>query len=119
MKIVRYNIKKNKNIHYGILDTQDEKKIYRVDNPFKNLKIIKNQLINKSEVDLQLPLNPSKIICLAQNFKKNNKINIKLKKLIFIKTSNTLIGNKKKIFLPFKINTWGESELGIVIKKKM
>ena len=101
MKLIRYSLKddKNKNINYGVIDNKNDNILYNIKNPFKSLKINKNDGIYKGDVNLQIPLNPSKIICLAENFTKKNNKN-KKEPLIFVKTSNSLIGNKKKITRP-------------------
>ena len=39
--------------------------------------------------------------------------------LVFLKSPNSICSNNSKIRLPFKSNTWGESELGFIIKKKI
>jgi 5-oxopent-3-ene-1,2,5-tricarboxylate decarboxylase/2-hydroxyhepta-2,4-diene-1,7-dioate isomerase len=61
-----------------------------------------HQVINKT----------TKILCLAENYKKDCK-----EPLIFIKTTNTLT-NLKKINIDLSSKVWGEVELALIIKKE-
>lgn len=114
MKIVKYSYLDNK-IKYGKVSGRFIKpminSIYDDELLFE-----KKSSINLNDCKLYLPINSSKIIGVAQNFRKKNQKN---DPLFFLKTSNSLCLENSKIQLPKKSNTWGESELAFVIKKKI
>ena len=93
MKLVRFSSLRNNILKYGIIKkniiTPILNSIY--DNNF-NLDT-ENQLDLK-DCRLHLPIIPSKIVGVAQNFKKRN---IKNEPLFFLKSSNSLVLQDKKI----------------------
>jgi len=70
---------------------------------------------------LLAPCEPGKIICLAINFPGATGIPENFSEpLAFLKPSTSVIGHLDTICSPFKdTDVWGESELGIVIGKKL
>lgn len=118
MKIVRF-IYKNK-IYYGV---DKENKIYISDRTPYELEEFQNSIDYKKSIDMNnikllLPIEPSKIIGIAENYYKDAQIITKnYEPLIFLKAPNALtIG--KMVKKPFNMKAWGESELCVVIGKK-
>jgi len=89
--------------------TVDETKIF-----------LSEEILKIKKSDLLLPVNPSKIICLAINFKGiTNFSSDNPEPVVFLKASNSLCLDRSKISLPFNnVKSWGESELALVVKKK-
>lgn len=103
--------------YYGLID-QNKNKIRIIKNPFDNNKLSIGKLIDIKKVKFVIPLNPSKILCVALNFKGITNFDKKKEPLFFLKSSNSLtIKNRIKINLAK--TTWCEPEIGIVIKKKI
>ena len=118
MKIVRYKDWRSKKIHYGVIIT--DKIFYLKNSPFNAVvKINKKKSIKLIEKTLLPPCDPNTIIALAINYlNPNKKKQIVNEPLIFIKSNNTICKSNKKIKIAFNLPTWGESELGLVIKKQ-
>ena len=62
---------------------------------------------------------PSKIVCFAINFEGITGFdNNMAEPLVFLKSKNrNLCLNHSNVKIPFDSNTWGEAEIGVVIKK--
>ena len=118
MKLVRFiNLKDNK-IYYG-----DIKKNYILsfaDNPFKdNFNISNNIKVKLENCKLLSPCNPSKIIGIAINYSGSSGITKEMKEpLFFLKSSNAISLNNETVKIYNNFDTWGESELAFVVKKK-
>tara|TARA_B100000902_G_scaffold399813_1_gene472713 strand:- start:7862 stop:8635 length:774 start_codon:yes stop_codon:yes gene_type:complete len=119
MKIIRF-IEKNDPylVCYGRLE---KNKIYTVLNtPFEEIIEFSKEFIDLSCVKILPPISPQKIICIATNFSGTTGVDHLMKEpVIFLKGSNTITLGEEAIHLPFKLNSWGESELGFVIKKSI
>lgn len=115
MKICKFISEKK--IYYGSI-INNGKKVKIINNPFKKEKINKKRLFDINNIRLLSPINPSKIICVALNFKGISNFDKKKDPLFFIKSSNAITINEKiKIVLNRKV--WCEPEIGIVIKNKI
>lgn len=119
MKIIRFKYKKE--TYYGTLEDNavymSNISPYEVDS-FKNSVNFKHP-IDINEVEFLNPIKPSKIIGIAENYHKKGKVVSKeYEPLVFLKAPNTL-SIQSKIKKPFNLNAWGESELGVVIGKKI
>jgi len=118
MKIVRYKNQQSDKIFYGSIING---KIFNIKkSPFDTfLKIDKKKNIALKVKNLLPPCNPKTIIAFAINYlNSSKKKKIFYEPLIFIKSNNTICKQNNKIKIAFNSPTWGESELGIVIKKK-
>jgi 2-keto-4-pentenoate hydratase/2-oxohepta-3-ene-1,7-dioic acid hydratase in catechol pathway len=73
------------------------------------------------DVALMAPCKPKKIISIAINYPGSTGLTNKIKEpLVFIKPSSSIIGTNQKILSPFmNSSTWGESELGVLVGKKL
>ena len=117
MKIVRFLYKSN--LIYGVLK---EKNIYPID---KIPWLINNQILEEpisiDKVTLMSPCMPQKVLCVALNYPGITGASSKDEEpFIFLKPGSSVIGPSEDIIIPFKdTNVWGESELGIVIGKKL
>ena len=120
MKIVRFNDRGR--MFFGVFNGDncagDIQKI--IGNPLGNFNIA-DIAIPSSQVSLTYPCSPGKIIGVAINYKKATGLIEGMKEpLVFLKSPNCLIGPGDKILAPFSdINIWGESELVVVIKKRL
>ena len=115
MKFVKFLHKKK--IKYGILNKDIVTEI--------NGNYIDGQFdITKKKFKLNLlkllpPVNPSKIVFLAYNYKDLvGEKKIYEEPLLGIKSNNSIIGINDKIIINQKRKTWVEVELAIIIKKK-
>ncbi len=122
MKICRYKI--NDSIYYGALIIKNDKKyINRLQNDiFSNNEIVKTNIYEEIDNILFLPpCEPTKIVCLAINYKGiTNYSKDRPEPVTFLKSYNSLCIHGDPISIPFNdLNSWGEAELGIVIKKKI
>lgn len=118
MKIIRYKNFKNNSEPYGVLK---KSKIFPIiGSPFQNdIVIDKNESIRFDPNLLLSPCIPSKVIALAINFQgATGQTKEMTEPLVFIKTSNCVVSCNENVKIAFKSETWGESELGIVIKRK-
>jgi len=118
LKIVRFIDIQNDSNSYGILKSN---KIYPIiGDPFsKNININQDKTIPYDPNIILVPCKPTKIVALAINYEGATGQSESMKEpLVFLKSTNAITNFKKKIKLPFASNTWGESELGIVIKLK-
>lgn len=118
MKIVRYKDGKLKRLNYGVLKKEFIHPL--IGTPFdKPIKYdeSRNPLRYKESI-LVAPCEPTKVVALAINYKgATGHTDDMTEPLVFIKGSNTITGPNAKVKLPFKSNTWGESELAVVIRK--
>lgn len=117
MKIVRYTDKGRGKSVYGILG---EDTIYPViGSPFSKLIAYdKTNGISYDETLLLAPCEPTKVVALAINYLgATGQTADMLEPLVFLKSNNSVVGINDTVELPFQSNTWGESELGVVIRK--
>ena len=117
MKILRYR-NNNGRGQYGVLK---EKKIYPILNsPFEdNVTISKDDPIEYDETILLAPCKPSKAIALAINYEgATGQTKDMSEPLVFLKANNCIVGCNENVHIAFSSETWGESELGVVIKKE-
>ena len=117
MKIIRFTNQKNKSDSYGIIESNY---IYPCSgDPFSNgFKTHGDQAIPFDTKFLLVPCKPTKIVALAINYQGATGQNISMSEpLVFLKSSNAVVDCNQKVRLPFTSNTWGEAELGVVIKK--
>ncbi len=83
-----------------------------------NLKIINERRYQLSEVKLDLPVQPSKIIGVAINYQGASQLSDNMSEpLVFLKGTNALCLREQDVILPFQCPTWGEVELGVIIKR--
>ena len=113
MEIYKFKHKNKNSIFYGIIKKD---KIYKIKNSIysKKININYSKFFLKKNFCKLLPINPKIILGVAENYKKN----INIEPIIFLKGSNTIAQNSQKINIKFyDKKNWGESELGIVIRK--
>jgi 2-keto-4-pentenoate hydratase/2-oxohepta-3-ene-1,7-dioic acid hydratase in catechol pathway len=114
MKLVKFTHIKNKKFLYGKIEGTFI--VPAINSIFDDKIYFSNDYKYKiSSCKFYLPIKSSKIIGVAQNYKKDNNID---DPLFFLKSNNSLSLTDKKIKIPKKSKTWGESELAFVIKKK-
>ena len=114
MEVYKFKNKNKNEVFYGILK---KNKIFKITNSIysKKINIDYSKFFSIKNFNKLLPINPKIILGVAENYEKNNKN----EPLIFLKGANAITNNKNKIEIKFKDKKhWGESELGIVIKKK-
>ena len=119
MKIIRYT--ENNIVKYGELIDEDELSLFEIfSDPYTNSILKKDNKQTKiSKNQLLIPCSPSKIICFAINYQGITNFNNKmLEPIVFLKAYNSICLNNSNVKLKFEQNTWGESEIGVVIKKK-
>lgn len=117
MKIIRFKDVKNDVISYGIIKSNV---IYPIiGNPYsKDINVEKNRTISFDSNLLLVPCKPTKVVALAINYEgATGQTKAMSEPLVFLKSTNAVVGFNHKVKLPFTSNTWGEAELGIVIKK--
>jgi len=117
MKITRYkDIEKNCE-SYGIIESNLIFPI--IDSPFSNdLNVNRERAIPFHPNLLLVPYQPSKIVALAINYQgATGQTESMSEPLVFLKSSNAVVNSNAKVRLPFSSNTWGEAELGVVVKK--
>ncbi len=116
MKLVRFNHKDR--IYYGYLKNSYIEVLSS--EPWNDGKIT-GEKVDLENIRLLAPCQPNKILCTAINYPGATGQNSSQKEpLVFIKTLNTVIGDKDSIISPFEnLNIWGEPELAIVISKKL
>ena len=118
MKIVRFNNIQNDSNSYGILKSD---KIYPIiGEPFSKSIIINKNISTPYDPSIILtPCQPTKIVALAINYEGATGQSESMKEpLVFLKSTNAITSFNDRIRLPFVDKTWGESELGVVIKLK-
>jgi len=72
-----------------------------------------------NEAILGVPCEPTKVIAVAINYKGATGQTPNMSEpLVFIKGNNSVAAFNEKVTLPFRSNTWGEAELGVVIRKR-
>lgn len=118
MKIVRFNRLNLKKPSYGILE---EDNIYELKGSILNSPKPGKFLCKSSEINLIAPCEPSKIVCLAINYKGiEGYSKAMLEPLVFIKPPTSIASPGDKIINPFpNLRWWGEAELAVVIKNKI
>jgi 2-keto-4-pentenoate hydratase/2-oxohepta-3-ene-1,7-dioic acid hydratase in catechol pathway len=116
LKIIRYFDIQNDSTSFGIISS--DKICPIIGSPFsKNIKIEEDQEIPYNPEVVLVPCLPTKVVALAINYEGATGQSKDMKEpLVFLKSTNSVVGFNDKIRLPFKSNTWGESELGIVIR---
>ncbi len=112
-----YKFKFMNKLYFGSI-TQNKKKIKIIKNPFNKNKLSVGKSIDINKVKFVTPLDPTKILCVALNFKGITNYDKKKEPLIFLKSSNSLT-IKNKIKIDLTKTTWCEPEIGIVIKNKI
>jgi 2-keto-4-pentenoate hydratase/2-oxohepta-3-ene-1,7-dioic acid hydratase in catechol pathway len=117
MKIIRYKYKEK--VYYGTT-IKDEVYVFE-DFPFliqedDLCNNIKATGLDLHDIELLPPVVPQKIIAVAENYVKSSSEKVSLEPIVFLKAPNALTLSKK-VFLPFDLKTWGESELAFVISK--
>lgn len=114
MKVIRF---KHKNIlHYGQVEGGSILPISSSVNEFFKSDF---EPLRMDSVEVLPPIQPSKIICLAANFKNaSGYFEDMTEPLVFVKSLNCLAISGEKIDLPFDLNCWGECELAVAIKKR-
>ena len=103
--------------YFGTID-HNKKKIQIIKNPFDNKKFYVGKSININKVKFVIPINPTKILCVALNFKGITNFDKNKEPLFFLKSSNALT-IKNKIKIDLSKTSWCEPEIGIVIKSKI
>lgn len=119
MKIIKY-INDDGSFSYGSLISEKDLIIQEIENdPFNCSDIITNNKEKKiDKKSLLPPCDPSKIVCFAINFEGITGFNNNMAEpLVFLKSKNSLCLNHSYVKIPFNSNTWGEAEIGVVIKK--
>jgi 2-keto-4-pentenoate hydratase/2-oxohepta-3-ene-1,7-dioic acid hydratase in catechol pathway len=118
MKIVRFKNGSENTASYGV---KKENQIYLIKNsPYDDDIIIDtDHCIPYTNNILLSPCEPTKIIALAINFPgATGQTKDMSEPLVFIKASNCIVGCNDRVKIAFSSETWGESELGVVIKKE-
>ena len=117
MKIVRYSDKEKKRQVYGVLE--DNKICPVTGSPFsKPIAYDKTSAISYDETLLLAPCEPTKVVALAINYQGATGQTADMSEpLVFLKSSNAVVAVNDTVELPFQSSTWGESELGVVIRK--
>jgi 2-keto-4-pentenoate hydratase/2-oxohepta-3-ene-1,7-dioic acid hydratase in catechol pathway len=116
MKIIRY---KNNNLNsdsYGIIESNT---IYPIiGTPYtQELNINRDYAIPLDLNLLLVPCKPTKVVALAINYQGATGQTVKMSEpLVFLKSTNAIVPCNHKVKLPFTSNTWGEAELGVVMK---
>ncbi|MBT7901700.1 MAG: hypothetical protein HN601_12250 [Candidatus Marinimicrobia bacterium] len=118
MKIIRYKDIKNKSESYGIIESGLIHPI--TDSPYSNdFTIDRDNPLAFDPKLLLAPCKPSKIIALAINYQgATGQTEDMSEPLVFIKASNCVVSCNNNVKIAFSSETWGESELGVVIKKE-
>ena len=117
MKICRYSVKEKKQQVYGVLEGN---RIYPVMGmPFsKPITYDKTNGISYDETLLLAPCEPSKVIALAINYQgATGQTEDMSEPLVFLKSNNAVVGINDTVQLPLQSKTWGEAELGVVIRR--
>ena len=117
MKIIRYKIE-NSLPRYGVI--KNELIFPIIGSPFaEKIEISKDEELVYDSSILLKPCLPTKIIALAINFPgATGQTKDMLEPLVFIKANNCARAFNKPVKIAFSSETWGESELGLVIKKE-
>ncbi len=117
MKITRYRLK-NGLSRYGVI--QNELIFPIIGSPFsENIQISKDGVLAYDSSILLKPCLPTKIIALAINFPgATGQTKNMSEPLVFIKANNCAGSFNESVKIAFSSDTWGESELGLVVKKE-
>lgn len=62
-------------------------------------------------------INPTKIVCVAENYPANNRTSNASEPIVFLKGRNCLNLDNRAVSIPFDLPCWGECELGFIVKK--
>jgi len=118
VKIVRYNNDLNLPCFGSV---EDNCIIPIFGSPFdKKIKLLKNEALKYDPSILLPPCAPTKVIALAINYHgATGQTKDMLEPLVFLKASNCIVGCNDSVKIAFSSETWGESELGVVIKKEV
>ena len=117
MKILRFQSEEYSRPIYGVLK---EDKIHPIKTSPISAKVQydKSKAVNFYEKLLLPPCEPTKVIALAINYHgATGQTSDMSEPLVFLKSNNAIVGVNDTVELPFKSNTWGEAELGVVIRK--
>lgn len=119
MKIVRFSKKDNLKFYlFGILEDGFVREI--LNSPYHELIKYGDDLHRLEDICLLPPVHPQKIVCIATNYLGVSGVKEDMEEpVIFLKGLNAIAKPNDSIHLPFKLNSWGESELGFVIKKSI
>ena len=116
MKLVRF--KNNGEIGYGILEGNNIVEV----KSFYDLTLINEQHIDINSVEILVPVEPKKILCVGLNYKTHaDEVDksVSFEPVIFMKPSTSLIKSGENIIHPSKSKRVDyEGELGVVIGKK-
>ena len=117
MKLVRYINSENNEIKTGAIESGFIFPL--LNNMFsKTIHVDKKNRIPIDYNCLTSPVRPGKVIGVAINYKGSTGLTQTMQEpLIFLKGNNTITSNNSNVRLPFDVKTWGEAELGIVIRK--
>lgn len=86
--------------------------------PFAGTLSSTNNIIKKDQAKLVLPIKPTKILAVALNYEGVGGADLDQEEpQVFLKSPTCLSLNNSETVIPFKGNSWGEPELGVVIKK--
>jgi 2-keto-4-pentenoate hydratase/2-oxohepta-3-ene-1,7-dioic acid hydratase in catechol pathway len=117
MKYIRY--KKDEKLFWGLLEGDEI--IQLESNPFEVL-VTTDKKIKKESVEIVTPVNPSKILCVGQNYVEHIKeLNrpMPTSPVLFLKPPSAIIGPDDSIILPSQSQRVDyEGELAVVIKKE-
>jgi 2-keto-4-pentenoate hydratase/2-oxohepta-3-ene-1,7-dioic acid hydratase in catechol pathway len=118
MKIVRFREKSSAAAHYGIVSGKTVKRMEG--SLFRKLRAGRSAG-TLDDVILLNPCVPGKIVALAANYRGATGVTEEMKEpIVFIKPSASACGPNDDIVFPFKnVRAWGESELGIVVGRRL
>jgi len=117
MKIVRYN----NDLNLPCFGSVENNLIIPISgSPFnKKIKLSHSKALKYDPSILLSPCLPTKIIALAINYHgATGQTKNMLEPLVFLKANNCVVSCNDKVEIAFPSETWGESELGVVIKKE-
>ncbi len=118
MKILRYEFQGEKK--YGILEEEFLRELESF--PLESIKPGKTK-VRISEVKILPPITPTKIICLAYNFRSHAQElgkNVPEEPLFFLKPPSSIIAHLEPIKIPKKVGRIDfEGEFAVVIRKEM
>ncbi len=116
MKCIRFKIQNQ--IHYGILEDDVIKECVNFSLPIQQT----GRIFKISNIELLIPIQPSKIIGIGLNYRKHALefgLPIPQQPIVFIKPDTCLISSHQSVVLPSLSNQVEyEGEIGVVISKK-
>ena len=121
MKIIRF---KNKTLHcYGRLEGEVITPLIGGNTPF-NCDLSeeffeKGTGLKLDDCELLTPVNPSKVIGVALNYPGVSNQKSSGEPLVFLKSSNAVVGLNTDVSLPRSLPAWGEAELAVIINREM